>query len=78
MRINRPAVMAFGGKVKSTDRTGRDRVFMNRCMLVKKGSGEYKCKSSNQTYVQYTHISVIKIYKYMLHLVYIYILLNPF
>lgn len=71
MRINRPAVMAFGRKVKSIDRNGRDRAFMTRCMLAKKGSREYKCKSSNQKYVQYTHTN-------MLHLVYIYILLNPF
>lgn len=43
--------MAFGGKVKRFDRNGRDRVFMNRYMPVKKGSREYKFKSSNQKYV---------------------------
>lgn len=76
MRINRPAVMAFGRKVKSIDRKAETEAFMNRCMLVKKGSREYKCKSSNQKYVQYTHTHTLD--KYMLHLVYIYILLNPF
>jgi len=54
MRIDRPAVMAFGGKVKSIDRNSRDIVFMNWCMLAKKGSREYKCKSSNHKYA-HTH-----------------------